>query len=182
MQVTKVLKRRRGRPRKYTYAVRNIHILIDEKIAQELDKFCEDHLTTKQQLIHNLIVQFLYGQGKLGNLLNRRTRKDYYRKFVEYVLYEALKYIRNDPKKINIRIPEEKLFKFLGKIDLIPHRSTLDRYIRKMEAEGLCQRIRYLKSIRITAMPGQFKQYLSIDKEDFEKIKKWSDLYLSTIF
>jgi len=71
-----------------------------EKIAQELDKFCEDHLTTKQQLIHNLIVQFLYGQGKLGNLLNRRTRKDYYRKFVEYVLYEALKYIRNDPKKL----------------------------------------------------------------------------------
>jgi len=184
MQQIKIQKRRRGRPRKH-HCIRHIHILLDEHIARELDKFCEEHLTTKQDLICNMIIQFLYNQSKLNNLLLKKTMKtqrNRYQEFVTLVLHSTLLTITEQYEKVLrnplLRFRREVLLQLLDRVGLIPHSGTLKRYVLKMQAEELIIN-RLPGGIVVVASPDQFKEYLNSTafqpelQQNWEKLVNW---------
>ena len=183
MQQVTTQKRKRGRPRKY-HCIRHIHILLDERIAKQLDKFCEEHLTTKQEIIYNLITQFLYNQSKLNNLLSKTAHRSRYEQFVALVLNSTLITIVTHHEKVLekpvIRFSRDRLLQLLSRVGLVPHTDTLKRYVLKMENEGLV--INELPGgVIITANTNQFKKYLlNTDFQyelirNLEKVEAWQE-------
>ena len=182
MQQIKIQKRRRGRPRKHRYAIRHIHILLDEKIARQLDEFCEQHLTTKQEVIFNLIIQFLHNKSKLGNLLSKKTGRSRYKQFVELVLNSALLTIANQYEKVLknpiLRLRREALLELLDRAGLVPHTDTLRRYVIKMESEGIAVN-KLPHGIILIASLDKFREYLSNTEmqhelqRNLDKVEAW---------
>jgi len=156
MQAQKT-QRKRGRPRKH-FSLKHLHIILDESTYQKLDDFCNHNFISKQDLIHNLILDFLEDNNKTLRFTTSK-RKDYYTEFVRHVLRETINQITKK-KTIYIRITYDTLLEFLGLVGLVPHRSTLQRYIKKMEAEMICRHNPAAKDIRVIAGPLIFQKYL----------------------
>ncbi|RLG07404.1 MAG: hypothetical protein DRN65_03555 [Thaumarchaeota archaeon] len=158
--------------------------MLDERIAKQLDKFCEEHLTTKQEVIYNLITQFLYNQSKLNNLLSKTAHRSRYEQFVALVLNSTLITIVTHHEKVLekpvIRFSRDRLLQLLSRVGLVPHTDTLKRYVLKMENEGLV--INELPGgVIITANTNQFKKYLlNTDFQyelirNLEKVEAWQE-------
>ena len=175
--------RKRGRPRKH-FTERHLHIILDENTYQKLDNFCAQNFISKQDLIYNLVIDFLENRVILNDRFTTQQskRKDYYTEFVRWVLYDAIQQITLR-HKIHIRIPRRKLMEYLGKVGLIPHRATLDRYVRKMEAENICRQNAIAKDIRIIAWPALFRKYLpDIYPKYSSEIEAWHKKRLEKVF
>ena len=180
VQAQKTVQRKRGRPRKH-FTERHLHIILDEKTYQKLDNFCAQNFISKQDLIYNLIIDFLENRAILDNrFAQQNKRKGYYTEFVRWVLYDAIWQMEKD--KIHILISRQKMMEYLGKAGLVPHRATLDRYIRKMEAEDICRRNTLAKDIRIIARPDLFRKYLpDVYPQHTDTIENWNRKRLEAV-
>ena len=161
-------KKKRGRPKKHS-DIYHLHILLDRQLSEALNTFCKENYISKQDLITNLLVDLLENTGFSRRLLTR-GREGKYHEFVKWVLAAALSKIRQG--YVTIAISQQTLLTFLGKVGLVPHKATLRRYIRKMDAEDIC-RVKP-RGIIIIARPELFGKYLDLNEADWKLVREWT--------
>ena len=139
--------KKRGRPPKWTKPMADLHVKIDIELFNMLDQYCTRCGTTKQYVVTQALYEWFNGKQKPNYYLQFK------RKLLQEVAYRVVAGYTTD-------LSYTTLMTILAEV-CVPHKSTLKRYLFKLQAEGLIEP--YTRGVHVRAQMKDFQQYLPAD-------------------
>lgn len=155
MQMQIQTRKKGGRPRKH-FQFHHLHVLVHENLWDQLNAYCREFMTTKQDVTICALENFLETWLNPAAAQRNNNQQSRYTRFVNYILQRAILYAIEGKALV---LGKRDLMQYLVAAGYKAHESTLERQLAQMEFEGIC--IRLLKyTIKIIAKPRHYQKYL----------------------